>query len=166
MEPSTVSRWKLLIILPLRLMFDITNDDLENIGTTLGYQPLSETTREPSLPVLGTLFGRNSRVFIPMVLSWRSKSINVNFLLDTASPNTYLREETFVALGFGNTPKSTTVIVHGINHIVHPSTPNFKNVDILGQDYLQTIAVQVEITYPLRQAILRRYVPPRRRSPK
>ena len=81
----------------------------------------------------------------------------MKFLYDIGSPNTYLRQETFIALGVQeNTPLTgTNVSIHGTALPVYVSSNNFANVDLLGQDYLVAIRGLVTIDYPLKVVNLR-----------
>jgi hypothetical protein len=133
------------------LITDIKPRDLIIIGDELGYTPLTVATTEPVFPVQGILYGPSMRMFVPLIVQKRSKCIYVNFLLDTGSPNTYLREETFHALGFlESIADSTNVAIHGTAMTVWVSTHHFQNVDILGQDYLANIRALLTVDYPLK----------------
>lgn len=131
---------------------DITSGDLNKIGEELESTPSSEARVTPSFPVRGILFGEAQRIFVPLIVSRRSKSINVNFLFVTASPNTYLRRESLAALGFGeNIPTETNVVVHGTAMTIYLSSNHFENVDLLGQDFMTAIRGLVTIDYPLKE---------------
>lgn len=133
------------------LILDITPEDLNQIGEELESLPLSETSASPTFPVRGILFGQSHRMFVPLIVSKRSRVINVNFLVDTGSPNTYLRAETLAALGYQeNIPSETVVVIHGTAVTVYVSTNHFENVDLLGQDYLAAIRGLVTINYPMK----------------
>jgi hypothetical protein len=91
-------------------------------------------------------------MFVPLIVTKRKISLKVNFLYDTASPNTYLRPETLSALGFTeNTSNETNVLIHGTAVTVYTSSHHFENVDLLRQDFLTAIRGLVTIDYPLRQ---------------
>ena len=137
------------------LILDITASDLTRIGEELGSIPLSEASALPSFPVRGILFGQSQRMFVPLIVSKRSKSMHVNFLFDTGSPNTYLRQETLAALGFNQSiPSETNVIIHGTAMTVYLSSNHFENVDLLGQDYMTAIRGLVTIDYPLKEIVV------------
>lgn len=132
------------------LISDITPGDLTKIGEELESTALSETEAEPAFPVMGIVFGNGQRIFVPLIVAKRGKSINVNFLYDTGSPNSYLRRETLAALGFGeNTPSETNVVIHGTALTVYLSSNHFENVDLLGQDFFRAIRGLVTIDYPM-----------------
>jgi hypothetical protein len=138
------------------LITDITSEDLNRIAYELQSIALTETTTNPIFPVHGIIYGPNHRIFVPLVVSKRSKTINVNFLFDCGSPNTYLRSETLSALGFKDSiPIDTIVAIHGTAITVYPATNHFENVDLLGQDYLAAIRGLVMINYPLKQIEIR-----------
>jgi len=137
------------------LILDITSSDLNKIGEELESISLSEAQVVPSFPVKGILFGQGQRMFVPLIVSKRSKSINVNFLFDTGSPNTYLRRETLAALGFvQSTPTETNVNIHGTAMTVYLSSNHFENVDLLGQDYMTAVRGTVCIDYPLKEIVV------------
>jgi hypothetical protein len=135
------------------LILDITPEDLSRIGEELGSQALSVASVSPTFPVRGILFGLSHRMFVPLIVSKREKAINVNFLFDTGSPNTYLRAETLACLGMfrqENIPSETNVLIHGTSTTVYLSSNHFENVDLLGQDYFAKIRGLVTIDYPLQ----------------
>eukprot|EP01039_Chlorochromonas_danica_P004138 gene4138-4541_t len=128
---------------------NVTPEILTQIWEELGSVPLSETSVIPTFPVHGIVFGLSLCVFLPFVVSKRSKAINVNFLVDTACPYTYLRSETRAALGFQESISSgTNVLIHGTAITVYPSANNFEDVDLLGQDYFTSIRASMSINYP------------------
>lgn len=137
------------------LILDITPSDLRRIGNELGSISLSEASATPTFPVEGILFGNSQRMFVPLIVSKLRKSINVNFLYDTGSPNTYLRQETFAALGFEeNTPTEANVVIHGTALTVYLSSNHFENVDLVGQDFFSAIRGFVTIDYPMKLVLV------------
>ncbi len=138
------------------IISDISSDDHINIGRDIGFVALAETIRAPTFPIQGLLYCDASRVFVPLVVSARLRTINVNFLLETGSPRTYLREETFIALGLPLHSSRATVTVHGVNIQVQKSTEQFHSVDLLGQDLLSVLGAVLEINYGTRDVLLRK----------
>jgi hypothetical protein len=129
---------------------DITPEDLSRIGAILGCTPLAVTSATPSFPVQGILFGMSFRIFVPLIVKVRSRAIHVNFFVGSASPYTYLRPETLVALGYAkNVPEGAIVEVHGTAMTVYPSARHFENVDLLGQNYFSRIRAILTIDYPM-----------------
>jgi hypothetical protein len=75
------------------------------------------------------------------------------FLYDTGSPHTYLRRETWAALGFGpgiDIPSRTNVTVQGVIVPVSMSRGHFANVDLLGQNYCEKAGLRIEMDYRRR----------------
>lgn len=137
------------------LIGDITPQDKCIIGDELGTVALEATEADVAFPIEGILYGAGSRIFIPLIVSKRGVSINVHFLFDTGSPCTYLRSETFAALGYGeNIPSDTNVIIHGTAVTAYLAHGQFENVDLLGQDYMVAIRGVVTLDYPLRKCIV------------
>ena len=121
------------------LINDISEIDLLNIGTELSAPRLSVAAKFESNtdPINGIMYGPTLRVFVPMIVRKRHININVLFLFNTGSPNTYLREDTMRALGFvDNTPTDTMVLINGIGITAYLSRGHFENVDLMGQDWM------------------------------
>lgn len=78
---------------------DISTRDLLRITDEPNAPALSPST-SAAFPVNGILYRPGVRIFVPLTVSKRNCSVNVNFSLDTGSPNTHLRTQTFAALGF------------------------------------------------------------------
>ena len=77
------------------LLSDIDEKVLHNeISTALGSAYLSETPHltSPLATVNGIMFGRNDRVFFPLVVRFHRKSHSyvMHFLYDSGSPHTFL----------------------------------------------------------------------------
>ena len=89
----------------------------------------------------------------PWSVERRGKRIWVLFLFDTGSPHTFLRKETWKALGYSgqvDIPTSVNVDINGIPTAVSMSRGHFENVDLLGQNYLDKAGLRVEIDYKTR----------------
>ena len=137
------------------LVSDISEADLSRIGEELGVVALSLAIADPIFPVNGIMYGSGVRVFIPLVVKKRGISINVNFLFDTGSPNTHLRQETLHALGFSESvPSEINAVIHGTSLTVYLSQNHYENVDLLGQDFMIAVRGKLILDYPLRQCSL------------
>ena len=103
----------------------------------------------------GVTFG-NRRVLVRAVLSSRGKFVNAIMLVDTASPFTFLTEETFKALGINRQDLSITsspcIVINGMPLCVHESKGHFKEVDVLGTDFLAF--GELCVNYPNKTAII------------
>jgi hypothetical protein len=87
------------------------------------------------------VFGDERRVVFPLVVCRRdgSRPINTLFVVDTAAPFTYLREETIIALGFEPPTDAYQLVPCRVGHVVfsaRTSRSHFKNVDLLGMDWI------------------------------
>jgi len=135
------------------LITDITDTDLRTIGNELGSLRLSAAAEFQSNdnPINGLIYGPTFRVFVPIIVSKKHININVTFLFDTGSPNTYLREDTMRALGFvDNIPSDTMVRINGIGITAYLSRGHFVNVDIMGQDCMAFLRAKVLLDYGLK----------------
>jgi hypothetical protein len=129
---------------------DISEGDIQQIQEILGTPNLQPVEGIGAFPVEGIMYGQNLRIFVPLVVATKKKVINVNFLFDTGSPVSYLRRETFEALGFSESiPSEVLVRVHGVTAQVHLSHGHFENVDIVGQDYLRVARICATLNYDL-----------------
>ena len=104
----------------------------------------------------GVTFG-NRRVLVRAVLSSRGKFVNAIMLVDTASPFTFLTEETFKALGINrqedqSIASSPCIVINGRPLCVHESKGHFKEVDVLGTDFLAF--GELCVNYPNKTAII------------
>lgn len=129
------------------LITDITEADLTNIGNEPGAPRLSVAAefKPSSYPIYGIIHGTTLRVFVPLIVC---HYIPVPFLFATGSPNTYLREDTMRALGMvENIPSDTMVQINGIGITVYRSRGHFKNVDLIGQDWMSFLGASVKMDY-------------------
>jgi hypothetical protein len=138
-------------------ILDITDDDLARVSIELcGLERLSIATDAGSFPARGMIYGGANRVFVSLVVSKRTSSVHVTFLVDTGSPNTHLRKDTLEALGFKESiPSNTVVHINGIGLTVYPSRSHFENVDLIGQDFFIGWAV-LNIDYCSKEVIIAR----------
>jgi hypothetical protein len=146
MEPRSRHDPKLFDV----LITDISETNLLNIGRELGTGRLSAAPEfQPNAyPIKGIIYGPTSRVFVPMIVGKRDININVPFLFDTGSPNTYLREDTMRALGFvDNIPTDTMVRINDITITAFLSRGHFENVDLIGQDCMVSLRAKVLLDY-------------------
>ena len=78
-------------------------------------------------------------------------------MLDTSSPFTYLSPSTSQALGFNDSvPESFQASVHGQSMTVYssPQTSHFKDINLLGADFLSREQCQLGVDYKLLTAEL------------
>lgn len=129
---------------------DVKEADFLSIGAELGVMRLSQSNRNVSFdsPVRGIVFGSCQRLFVPLSVQKQNLAINVLFMFDTGSPQTYLRRDTFEALGYTESiPGEAIVTIQGRKITVFLSTAHFENVDLLGQDFMSLLGITVTIDY-------------------
>jgi predicted aspartyl protease len=122
-----------------------------SLADITSFPPLdTETTMK------GITFGEHQRVLVRAVLSSRRKFVNAIMLVDTASPWTFLTEDTFKMLGINNLQEqsidSAWIVINGRTLCTRESKGHFKDVDVLGTDFLS--AVELCVNYPNKTARL------------
>lgn len=136
------------------LVTDIVEDDFARIGQELGVLRLSPGRVIPRV-VAGLIYKDNKRIFVPLVVEKRDRSVNVLFLLDTGSPATFLRKDTLNALGHEESiPEDSHVLIEGRGCLVRPSVRHYENVDLLGQDFLDKADALLTVDYKRREVKL------------
>jgi hypothetical protein len=134
---------------------DITEADFSRVGEELGVSRLSAADASGTFPVTGIVYGSSHRVFVPLVVRKRQNLVNLVFLFDTGSPNTYLREDSLIALGHTEAiPFDTLVEINGIGLTVFPSRGLFANVDLLGQDFFTSFGAMLNINYKKKEVVI------------
>jgi hypothetical protein len=133
------------------LLTDITPSAISSISKILKTPYLEPAIFPNSLPVAGLIWKPNSRLMVNLVCrrvsdlytSKRYPAINVLFVIDTASPNTFLSAAAIRALdgmdGNGDIPDSLNVDIQIKNSIrvsLSPLNSRFSDVNVLGIDYL------------------------------
>ena len=130
------------------LISDIGEEDLMLLSKELEVANLSDAVAEGTFPVSGTFYGDYLRIFVPLTVTKRRTCRWVLFLLDTGSPYTFLRADTFDALGFTESvPKSAQVSINGVNMSVSPSHGHFENINLLGQNFLKAANLDLAVSY-------------------
>ena len=137
------------------LINDINESDLHLIGQEVGITRLSIADSVAPFPIKGILYGDSQRIFIPAVITKKSINVHVLFLIDTGSPNTYLREDTLMTLGFTAViPSGTLVKINNVGLTVHLSRGHFANVDLLGQDFFISLGALLTVNYKRKEVIV------------
>lgn len=137
------------------LITDITEADFSRIGEELGVFRLSAADVIGSFPVTGIVYGSSHRVFVPLIVRKRRNLVNLMFLVDTGSPNTYIRKDSLIALGHTESiPSATLVEINGIGLTVYPSQGHFVNVDLLGQDFFISFGGMLNIDYKKKEVLM------------
>ena len=113
-----------------------------------------ENYNQSSAPttLTGVTYGDYQRVLVKAVVAYRN-ALNVIMLVDTGSPYTFLTEETLKAIGvqMDDQPSDHAfVVVNGQRVEVGISKAHFKDVDVLGTNFMQFCEVHVH--YPSQTA--------------
>jgi hypothetical protein len=114
--------------------------DLKHISKRLGCEYLSPTTAQPKFPVSGVIDGHSSfRPMANLIVEKNDFKVNVVFLIDTTSPNTYISHQVWEALGCsGHVPEASHISLHGLQDFMVERSPldsHFAEINILGQNY-------------------------------
>ena len=139
------------------LITDISDKDLEQVAKEFDISQYGAAENPSSTPSRGIFYGENLRLFIPLTVERKGKSIWVMFLYDTGSPYTFLRTETWRALGVEGVvdiPSSTNVKIADVVLPVSKSAGHFENIDLLGQNFLAMANLKIVIDYRLKEVAL------------
>jgi hypothetical protein len=148
------------------MLTDITSEILHSDICTMligrGDTYLSEAKSFPlEWPAFGRIFGNNKRLMISLPCRRARpdrgyKALNVFFLVDTGSPNSYLCQEAMTALiGIPDCtlPGLITMVVQNESFDVEfhltPSGSHFHDTNVLGMDFLQVASVSMTVDTPV-----------------
>lgn len=106
----------------------------------------------------GILYGQNMRPMINLVVSSKrfKKEVNVIFLVDTASPHTYLCEKAMEKLGFtDHVPPYFEILFRGhtFNASISPKTTpdgrtgQFQEINLIGASFLSSSRALLSVDY-------------------
>ncbi|KAI3644706.1 hypothetical protein MP228_010870 [Amoeboaphelidium protococcarum] len=139
------------------LLTDITAEELLSIAKRLGVDYLGPAAEFPCcFPTSGKIHGNNKRLMVSLTCRREennSKPINVIFLINTASPNTFLCEKAMEALvgkpGCNIDPTIDVMICTKKVIVCHlsPHDKHFPDVNVLGMDFLSDNMRSLSIDY-------------------
>lgn len=161
-EPeASVPPWELDVML-----MDVDSPVLHgSISMMLGHGYLSTRLSNDSFswPLRGIVHGKNSRLMVCAVTSLSPEKakanevdmelIYVHYLVDTGAPYSYVSEEAVKALStkkfYYDHYDTIPVLIHGIPMEVHvsPSKSHFKDVCLLGADFMKAIQGEIHAFY-------------------
>ncbi|GBC08259.1 hypothetical protein RclHR1_00080036 [Rhizophagus clarus] len=112
-----------------------------NLHGIIPEQTLSDSSSEQRLnEVKGFISGQSLRPFVSMTVKIRSTIKNIQFLIDTGSPMTYLCKEVLdsydITIFNTKTPFPVQINNRLILTSLSPAGSCFENLNILGMDYL------------------------------
>ncbi len=122
------------------LLEDLTHHDLvRDVSLQLEVQYLSETTGTRPSPYRGFLWNDAATcrpmVWLPCKLGGSTRC--VIFLVDTGAPSPLLSRDAFEAFELDNIPPRARVSINGTTLSVGLSNNFFRDINILGADYLR-----------------------------
>ena len=148
------------------MLSDITEEVLiADIASMLDVTHLAPASADDMVwPVRALLYGIFSRAMVSLVVSAArakaaagkaARNVNVIFLVDTGSPYTFISQSTFVALGYNDSlPRTASLCVHGVNMTVQPSHSHFKDVNVLGTDFLVRARCSLMLDFATAEGLL------------
>lgn len=115
--------------------------DLSFICKRLGGDALQPTINQPAFPVNGMiLHSVCQRAVVCLIVEKGENKIWVPFVVNNGSPYTYLRVDSFVALGFKSfIPDESTITIHGVasmSVLVSPTSGKL-SVNSIGQEFFR-----------------------------
>lgn len=134
---------------------DASASDVNCLSKQFGITQSGRSTRAKQLPAdgivpIGAL--ETYHAWFPLVLSCRSPrpgssvSVDAVMLYDTVAPKTFLCANTLRLLGVHEGVTSgINVQIHGLPQTVYLSHGGFKDVDVLGQDFLRSHGLEVKV---------------------
>ena len=141
------------------LLTDVHSNELHHeISNMLGSTYLNDAEKDDISEATGIVWGPHNRIFVATVVRMGNKLKHVHFLVDTGSPFTYICDE--VLQSFGKTvsnPKNPfTVHINGKPILVlqSPEDKHFKDINLLGTDYMKTFRCILAVDFEKETAKL------------
>ena len=130
---------------------------LDELRQGLGVDYLGPAAEFPcSFPVNGKICGNNKRLMVSLSCrreGKKSKAINIIFLIDTGSPNTFLSDKAMEALvgkpgcNIGSTMDVSIQSLKNIECHISPHDKHFADVNVLGADFLVKNGLALKANY-------------------
>jgi hypothetical protein len=146
------------------LLGDVKNERGENeegvvtlgeIAAEMGFENRQILAHPPSVmsPVNGLVRGRYLRSFVPMVITFRKRTIKTVFLVDTGGTATFIGKPTWDRLMEGFEDTGQTTIKGTLNGFraqelnLSPQDSHFSDIDLLGTTFLAHIDSDFHVSY-------------------
>lgn len=127
---------------------DIDESDLIQLSSLFHFTYNEPIEDRIIYPVEGVVYGNNRRVLFPMIVSHSGNRIKTLFLYDTSSPFSYISQSTLKALKIDNLVlNSMNIALQGDLVTVHPSPPQYRHINIVGQEFFRGLKALVAIDY-------------------
>ena len=149
-------------------LFDILLGDVKNargeneegvitlgeIAAELGFENRVFLESEPKVnpPICGLVRGRYKRSFLPIVITFRKRSMKSVFLVDTGGTVTFVGKPTWDKLmeGLEDTGQTSVMVkLNGTRHEINLSPPDshFFDIDLIGTAFLSFMKAKYTVDY-------------------
>jgi hypothetical protein len=136
------------------LLTDVHSHELHHdISKMLGTTYLGDATSDDVNEASGIVWGPHNRVFIAAIvkIGKENKIKHVHFLVDTGSPFTYICDEVLQSfkktISNPNNPFSVRINNKPITALISPEDKHFKDMNILGTDFMKTFKCVLNINF-------------------
>ncbi len=126
------------------------------IAKDMGLKHLAPAAAPALWPPPSLMYGFANRLIVCLPTSTlRGPAVNIFYLLDTGSPNTYLSSNALNALGVEVVTSSMSVIVNGLQDHANPSPAHHSDISLLGMRWFVANGVRIEVDPDTRSVTLR-----------
>lgn len=141
------------------LLTDVHSNELHHeISSSLGTAYLENADSDDVRKANGIVWGPHNRIFVATVVKMGNKLKHVHFLVDTGSPYTYICDEVLQSFGktVSNPHNPFSVNINGLPILVlqSPEDKHFKDINILGTDFMKTFGCVLNVDFGAETAAL------------
>lgn len=153
------------------LLGDVKNERGENeegvvtlgeIATEMGFEnrQIVDNCMTVVSPLQGLVRGRYDRCFLPMVITFRRRTIKAVFLVDTGGTATFVGKPTWDRLMEGFEDTGQTTIKGTLNGFraqemtLSPQDSHFSDIDLVGTTFLSQIDSDFHVSYRTKTCYL------------
>jgi hypothetical protein len=141
------------------LLTDVHSNELHHeISHMLNTTYLEDAGDNSSDEALGIVWGPHNRIFVATVVKMGDKLKHVHFLVDTGSPFTYVCDEVLQSFNkiVSNPHNPFRVHINGMPILVlqSPEDKHFKDINILGTDFMKTFGCVLTVDFDQEKALL------------
>ena len=141
------------------LLTDVHSNELHHeISDMLNTNYLEDADNDDVQEATGTVWGPHNRIFIATIVRMSNKLKHVHFLIDTGSPSTYICDEVLQSFGktVSNPHNPFSVHINGkpILALQSPENMHFKDINILGTDFMKTFKCVLTVDFDKETAKL------------
>ena len=141
------------------LLIDVHSNELHHeISHMLNTVYLDDAESDSVREAFGIVWGPHNRIFLATVVAMGGKLKHVHFLVDTGSPVTFICDEVLQSFGktLSNPHNPFSVHINGrpISVLQSPEDKHFKDINILGTDYMKTFKCVLNVDFDAETARL------------